>query len=261
MNRGQLAFLVLVNAMVSLVIALAVILVFEARRPDPEELAAISTPRPDLSLAVPAAQPTPTTDAAAATPATIVTDSVPAEPTATPEPPAENIYVVQPGDTMLLIATQNGVTIDDILRANNLTNPDFLFEGQRLVIPVQGGAAPAQNDSPTATTEAPVVTDGVRISSITSPGDLPNEQVLVVNEGSTALSLQGWQLQRSDGPAYTFRSDVPLFTGGSVRVHSAGGADTTIDLYWGLTEPAWQSGVEARLLSPQGDVVHTYTVP
>ena len=79
MNRGQLAFLVLVNAMVSLVIALAVILVFEARRPDPEELAAISTPRPDLSLAVPAAQPTPTTDAAVATPATIVTDSVPAE--------------------------------------------------------------------------------------------------------------------------------------------------------------------------------------
>src|SRR5262245_55696393 len=52
MNRGQLFFLVLVNAMVSLVIALAVVWAFEARRPDPEELAAINTPRPTAILAV-----------------------------------------------------------------------------------------------------------------------------------------------------------------------------------------------------------------
>ena len=52
MNRRQLAFLVLINAVVSLVIALGVVWAYEMRRPDPEELAAIYTPRPQPILAV-----------------------------------------------------------------------------------------------------------------------------------------------------------------------------------------------------------------
>jgi hypothetical protein len=118
---------------------------------------------------------------------------------------------------------------------------------------------PATPESqPTAT--VPVV-EGVRIAAVTGAGDLANEQVIVVHDGDTPVSLQGWQLQRGDGPAYTFLSDVPLFPGGSIRLHSAAGADTSIDFYWGLTEPAWQAGVEARLLSAQGDVVTTFAVP
>src|SRR5690606_27409671 len=104
MNRGQLAFLVLVNAMVSLVIALAVVWVFEARRPDAEELAAINTPRPEPVLAAPVVQATATPDPAATTPAPVV-----ATATSTPETTvetAEQVYVVQPGDTMSVIATR-----------------------------------------------------------------------------------------------------------------------------------------------------------
>lgn len=258
MNRRQLAFVVLVNAMVSLVIALAVVWVFEARRPDPEELAAINTPRPAAVVAAPVeAASTPVTSAAPTT--VTVTESAPVEAAATPTAAAEEIYVVQPGDNLLAIATRYSLTVDDLLRANNLTNPDFVFAGQRLVIPLIGGQPP-RPAADTAPAGEPEV-QGIQIAAVTNPGDLANEQVLVVNESDTAFSLQGWQLQRVGGPAFTFTNDAPLFPGGSVRVHTRGGDNTSIDFYWGLTEPAWPSGTTAQLINDQGTVVHSYTVP
>ena len=261
MNRGQLAFLVLVNAMVSLVIALAVIWVFEARRPDPEELAAINTPRPTPILAAPVAQATATVG-----PVEPITVSTVATETPTPQTAVateETVYVVQPGDTMLVIATRYEVSVEDILAANSLSDPNFVFAGQRLVIPVQGGSPVTQSVSSgeSTATPAPVAPQGVSITGVTGPGDLPNEQVILVNDSDTPYSLQGWQLQRVGGPAYTFRSDVPLFPGGSIRIHTGAGTDTSIDLYWGLTEPAWQAGVEARIVTAGGETVTSYVVP
>jgi LysM repeat protein len=257
MNRGQLAFLVLVNAMVSLVIALAVVWAFEARRPDPELLAAITTPRVEPVLA---AAPTPLSVAGGATTGatttSLITEAAPVAPTPTPTEAAEEVYVVQPGDTLLVIATRYSLTVDDLLRANNLNNPDFVFAGQRLIIPIGGGGA-----APAATSVGAPATEGIQVAAIANVGDLVNEQALVVNESNAAVNLQGWRLERVGGVAYTFRSDVPLFPGGSVRIHSAAGTDSSIDLYWGLTEPVWQSGVEARLINSQGDVAGTFTVP
>jgi LysM repeat protein len=51
--------------------------------------------------------------------------------------PAEQEYVVQPGDTLYLIAQRFGVTISAIVQANNLSNPNRLSIGQRLIIPGQ----------------------------------------------------------------------------------------------------------------------------
>ena len=264
MYRRQLAFLVIVNAIVSLVIVLGVVWAFEARRPDPEELAAINTPRPEAVLAVPVGQPTPPPGGLPA-PTTVITTAPPPSDSevVTPDVAAaeapEEIYVVQPGDTLLVIATRYNITIDDILRANNLTDPNFVFAGQRLIIPVQGGAVNVTPGAGVAGGEAP--SPNIQIASISNPGDLAAEQVLLVNESDTAVSLQGWQLEREGGPAYTFSSDVPLFPGGSVRVHSGSGTNTSIDFFWGLTEPLWQSGVTARLLNAEGAAVNTSTVP
>jgi LysM repeat protein len=271
MNRGQLFFLVLVNAMVSFVIALAVVWAFEARRPDLEELAAINTPRPTPILAVQQAQPTATVGPLA----TQETGAMVATETPTPDVPitsTEQVYVVQPGDTMLVIATRYDVTVQDILNANNLSDPNFVFAGQRLVIPVQGSGAVTQSVSgadvgilisDTAGSGASTtgtVPQGVRISSITGVGDLSNEQVILVNESDTPYSLQGWQLQRGDGPAYAFRSDVPLYPGGSIRVHTGPGTDTSIDFYWGQSKALWQAGTEAKLVASDGNTVTSYIV-
>jgi LysM repeat protein len=45
--------------------------------------------------------------------------------------------VVQPGDTLRTIAERNGVTVEALLRANNLTPAaaDNLRVGQELIIP------------------------------------------------------------------------------------------------------------------------------
>ena len=43
--------------------------------------------------------------------------------------------MVQSGESMLGIAIRYGVTVEEILELNQLTNPDSLSEGQELVIP------------------------------------------------------------------------------------------------------------------------------
>lgn len=48
-------------------------------------------------------------------------------------------HIVQPGDTLWSIAFRYGVTVDAIMRANNLINPNFIYLGQALVIPTPGG--------------------------------------------------------------------------------------------------------------------------
>ncbi len=255
MNRRQLAFIVLVNGLVSLVIALGVVWVFEIRRPDAAEIAALTLPRPEGILAATPAPATATSPAAAAVP-TAQEPQVEALP-ADPQPAAEDnqeVYIVQAGDSLLAIATRYNITVDQIMQANGLTNPDFVFSGQRLVIPVSSSANSA---SPTPT---PVVIEGVEIASVDGGGDLDAESVLVVNDSDRAFSLQGWQLAREGGPAYTF-GNAPLFPGGSVRVHTRAGDNTSIDLYWGQSEAVWPSGTVVQLISAQGAVVHSLTVP
>ena len=72
------------------------------------------------------------------------------------------VYVVKPGDTLRSIAAAHGTTMSAIVRANNMTNPDVIYPGQRLTIPVSagntpapGGNTPAQGDSAPVPTAVP----------------------------------------------------------------------------------------------------------
>lgn len=48
-------------------------------------------------------------------------------------------YVIQPGDTLSIIANRFGVTVENILRANpRLERQAFIFPGQIIHIPLQG---------------------------------------------------------------------------------------------------------------------------
>ncbi|NLF51495.1 MAG: peptidoglycan DD-metalloendopeptidase family protein [Leptolinea sp.] len=44
-------------------------------------------------------------------------------------------YTIQPGDTLGVIASKFGVSIDDIITINNIENPNILAAGQQIVIP------------------------------------------------------------------------------------------------------------------------------
>lgn len=49
--------------------------------------------------------------------------------------PSGNTYVVRPGDTLFAIAVRYGTTVYALQIANHLPNPNFIYQGQVLVIP------------------------------------------------------------------------------------------------------------------------------
>ncbi|MFB7814758.1 LysM peptidoglycan-binding domain-containing protein [Paenibacillus chitinolyticus] len=59
-------------------------------------------------------------------------------------------YVVQPGDTLYLIANRYNTTVEALLRANNLSTP-YVYVGQTLYIPAPGpvpGPGPGPGPAP-----------------------------------------------------------------------------------------------------------------
>jgi LysM repeat protein len=261
MNRRQLAFVIVINAFISLAIALCVAWVIEARRPDPEELAALAQPAALSAGVTPQNPPTSTTLASSASVNPAPENTVAATPdTALDEatsPAAstgdEEVYVVEVGDSLGAIADRFGVAVADIVAANNLQNPDYVFSGQRLIIPPAGGSA-----ATVAPTSAPG--QGLHIGALETPGNLLSEAVSLVNDSNLAINLQGWKLERVGGPAYEIGS-VSIFPGGSLWIHSRSGENTSVALFWGQSEAIWQSGAEVRLVNPQGDVIASYVAP
>lgn len=93
---------------------------------------------PVAPVLAPMSAPTPTNEITLAT-------SVAAALTATTAPTATIVptyYVVLPGDTLFVIATSYGTTVDAVMAANGLVNADLLNAGQVLVIPGVDGALP-----------------------------------------------------------------------------------------------------------------------
>ena len=70
--------------------------------------------------------------------------------------PTKTTYIVQAGDSLSGIALQFDVPMEDLMRANDLTDADLLFVGQELIIPIGGlPETPAFTPIPTPT-ETPI---------------------------------------------------------------------------------------------------------
>lgn len=64
----------------------------------------------------------------------------PAAAAAAPETSGQTIHIVQWGETLSMIADRYGVTVEAIMAANGLHDPNFVYVGQRLKIPTSGGS-------------------------------------------------------------------------------------------------------------------------
>jgi len=51
-------------------------------------------------------------------------------------PPTARTHTIAPGDTLSAIAEASGVTIEEILELNGIEDPNFIYEGQLLSLPV-----------------------------------------------------------------------------------------------------------------------------
>lgn len=60
----------------------------------------------------------------------------------------QNLYYVQPGDTLYEIAQRFGVTVEDITNANVICNPNLIFIDEPLVIPQAGLNLPKAGGGP-----------------------------------------------------------------------------------------------------------------
>ncbi len=57
-------------------------------------------------------------------------------PTVTPQPTGDVIHTVQRSDTLTSIARRYGTTVQAIMDRNGIRNPNFIYAGQKLVIPI-----------------------------------------------------------------------------------------------------------------------------
>jgi LysM repeat protein len=114
-------------------------------RPPAEEAEAAAPPEPFEPLA-----PTPGVPPIEVEPAPAIAEA--ASPVYAPEQAEVFRYEVQQGDTFNAIARRYGVTVPQLLEANNLTEFDRIFVGQKLVIPSyippSSAAAPTPEPQP-----------------------------------------------------------------------------------------------------------------
>jgi LysM repeat protein len=188
-----------------------------------------------------------------------------------PAPPAKpGEYVVEPGDTLTAIAREYGVTVEELMVANGLADPNVLSVGQILIIPV-GGEGPAEvaqsevtpgpqgpsaTPLPTPTSVGPPI---VEIAEVLGTGDLTQEVLTVSNRGGSA-NLDKWMLADAEGNVFIF-PPLTLFPNAQVRIHTGQGTNGPTALYWGRLSPAWAAGERITLRDAAGVVIDTYIVP
>ncbi len=73
---------------------------------------------------------------------------IPASSAPNPAPGTGAVYYVRRGDTLANIAVRYGVSLQALMSANNIGNPNLIYVGQRLVIPGRSNPAPAPTPKP-----------------------------------------------------------------------------------------------------------------
>jgi hypothetical protein len=126
--------------------------------------------------------------------------------------------------------------------------------------PVQPALPSINQEVASASTLDPQTDIPVEIVSVIGAGTLNAEWVVVSYKGEDQINLASWELRDDDGNVFVFPQLV-LHTNGAVQVHTASGTNTVIDLYWSASDPIWESGEEAQLLDPSGNVRAVYKVP
>lgn len=297
---SQLLLIIGVNAVVSLIISVGVVLIAN-RQVVPEAAVPVAA---EANATAEVSQDGDSPEVSIDIDSTVAA----APPESTPIQSLE--YEVKAGDTLSLIADKFAVSLFDLMTANGLTNEDFIQIGQELTIPVGGlptvtptftvvplpsetalpfdpptplpkdaevppepaatvGPSPTPSNTPlsSALTPTPLLTStpvppdeiNVSIAQILGAGELAQETVVVLNKGA-GTSLLDWRLEGSSLANFTF-PDIFLFSGGSIRVHTAAGQNTPSDLYLGQGEAAWPPGTTIILRNAEGEEISSLTVP
>jgi len=160
----------------------------ERAKPAPTPTKQVQPTQPTGASASPTSATPGTTPVSSPQPSAVATEvpspgetatAFPSQPTPTPEEvspsvPAEGIeHVVAWGETINIIAAQYGVSVEDIVAANNLSDPDLIRAGDVLIIP---GVA-----VPTPEAGVHIVRQGETLQSIASMYGTTVEAIALAN--------------------------------------------------------------------------------
>jgi len=185
-----------------------------------------------------------------------------AEPTAAPSI-ALQPHKVQQDETFLEIALAYDIDVETLLELNGKTDADSLGAGEIIYVPILTEEPPIATFAPQGTQDLAPGDNGagkIKIDSVIGVGDLATERIVLKNIGEGRQSLAGWQLHDGDGNIYTF-SQTNLYDNGAVILNTRVGSDTALELFWGLSDPAWQIGEVVRLINAVGIEIDQYQIP
>jgi cell wall-associated NlpC family hydrolase len=99
---------------------------------------------------------------------------------AIPASGAAQTHLVQPGDTLWSIARRHGVSVDALVSANRLANPDALRLGQQIIIPGAAARIPSSASRPAPLRH--VVVAGDTLWSLAQRYRVPVDTIVKANE-------------------------------------------------------------------------------
>ncbi|QUV80208.1 MULTISPECIES: LysM peptidoglycan-binding domain-containing protein [Chloracidobacterium] len=96
-------------------------------------------------------------------------------------------YTVRPGDTLSQIAQRHGTTVDELVRLNNIRNPNLIYPGQELRLPARTYTVrPGDTLSQIAQRHGTTVDELVRLNNIRNPNLIYPGQELRLPPSSSA---------------------------------------------------------------------------
>ncbi|MBZ0298243.1 MAG: LysM peptidoglycan-binding domain-containing protein [Anaerolineae bacterium] len=180
-------------------------------------------------------------------------------PEDTAEPPIEYLtHVVQRGETLFRIATQYGLTVNDLVRANGISDPTLIYAGQRLIIPGVEATEVAAVDLPepftsidvypqtliegkTArvriTTRVPTLLSGTFLNREVGFGDEENHTIHTILQGIPVFTAAGVYpldmvaVDMAGGPATAYSLNLQVQAGpyGREYIRLLAGRDNLLD--------------------------------
>jgi lipoprotein-anchoring transpeptidase ErfK/SrfK len=159
------------------------------------------TPEPDTESSLPSsdslATPEPTIPVTPTVPTSPSIDEPIVEPTTESNSPLS--YTIQEGDTLSRIAQAYGLTVEELIAANDITNPDLLYVGWTLTIPDGSPGAATSPQEPGSLTPTEIPDQPAPIPAPASPEGIDEERWIDVD-----LSDQRLTAYEGDLPVHSF---------------------------------------------------------
>ncbi len=133
---------------------------------------------------------------------------------APPPQQGQTVHVVQAGETLYLIARQYGITVEAIVVANGIADPDQIYVGQRLAIPSDGSGSAAATFAPYTVQPGDTLAiiarrNGMTVQALAQANHLVNPNLIYVGQSLLVPTGTGGALKLG-GAAYVVQAGDTL---------------------------------------------------